>query len=142
MCIRDRFITISSTGNSSDFGDLTTATSGNNSGVSGNSTRGMIVGGYDHPATAPSITYFNNIQFITIATLGNSQDFGDLLAGRAGAANCTSPTRAIVGNGLAPSMTNSIETFIITTAGNSVDFGDTTEARRTSTGASNAHGGL
>ena len=121
---------------------MTTATSGNNSGVSGNSTRGMIVGGYDHPANAPSINYFNNIQFITIATLGNSQDFGDLLAGRAGGANCTSPTRAVVANGLAPSMTNSIETFIITTAGNSVDFGDTTEARRTSTGASNAHGGL
>ena len=136
------FITIQTTVNSTDFGYLTTATSGNNSGVSGNSTRGMIVGGYDHPANAPSITYYNNIQFITIATLGNSQDFGDLLAGRAGAANCTSPTRAIVGNGLAPSMTNSIETFIITTAGNSVDFGDTTEARRTSTGASNAHGGL
>ena len=136
------FITISSTGNSTDFGDLTTATSGNNSGVSGNSTRGMIVGGYDYPAVAPSIGYFNNIQFITIATLGNSQDFGDLLAGRSGGANCTSPTRAIVGNGLTPSMTNSIETFIITTAGNSVDFGDTTEARRTSTGASNAHGGL
>ena len=136
------FITISSTGNSTDFGDLTNATSGNNSGVSGNSTRGMIVGGYDYPASNPSITYYNNIQFITIATLGNSQDFGDLLAGRSGAANCTSPTRAIVANGLNPSMTNSIETFIITTAGNAVDFGDTTEARRTSTGASNAHGGL
>ncbi len=102
------FITISTTGNSSDFGDLTTATSGNNSGVSGSSTRGMIVGGYDWPTNAPSIGYFNTIQFITIATLGNSQDFGDLLAGRSGGANCTSPTRAVVANGLNPSMTNSI----------------------------------
>ena len=136
------FITISSTGNSTDFGDLTNATSGNNSGVSGNSTRGMIVGGYDHPANAPSLNYFNNIQFITIATLGNSQDFGDLTAGRSGGAHCSSPTRSVLANGLNPSMTNSIETFLITTAGNAVDFGDQTTKRHRVSGCSNGHGGL
>ena len=39
--------------------------------LSGNSTRGLIYGGYSGP------TYTTIIQYITIASTGNSQDFGD-----------------------------------------------------------------
>ena len=42
-----------------------------------NSIRGLFAGGY---LNAPSIV--NNIDFITIATTGNSADFGDLLTAR------------------------------------------------------------
>jgi len=134
------YITIQSTGNTQDFGDLYLAASQCQSGSVCNATRGFVVGGYDWP-TNP-YTNFNTIQYITTATLGNSQDFGDLLAGRNGAAICSSPTRGVIACGTNPGMTNSIECFSLVTLGNAIDFGDTTEARRTVGGASNGHGGL
>ena len=65
---RIEFVTISTTGNSTDFGNLT----GSRAMISGcsNSTRGLIFGGF-----TPSVV--NNIDFITIATAGNATDFGD-----------------------------------------------------------------
>ena len=46
----------------------------------GNLTRGLCGGGYG--PSAPNGT--NVIEYITIATTGNSQDFGDLLSGASG----------------------------------------------------------
>jgi hypothetical protein len=75
------YITIASTGNAQDFGNLsraTSATSSNNSmAATSNSIRGLFAGGY---LNAPTIV--NNIDYITIATTGNSADFGDLLTAR------------------------------------------------------------
>ena len=65
-----------------------------------------------------------------------------MLAGRTGAALCSSPTRGVAACGSNPGLTNSIECYSIVTTGNAVDFGDATKARRTVGGASNAHGGL
>ena len=65
-CIQ--YITISTTGNSLDFGDLTA--NRNRSAGTNDSTRGLCGGG--NPGTAR-----NSIEFITISTLGNAQDFGD-----------------------------------------------------------------
>ena len=70
-------ITIASTGNATDFGDLTTANNGL-AGVS-NGSRGVFGGG-----SAPTIV--NTIQFITIDTTGNATDFGDLIAATSGLA--------------------------------------------------------
>jgi len=137
------YVTIQTTGNATDFGDLYLAASAG--GISGsvcNATRGFVVGGYNWPDEAPSSTNYNVIQYITTATLGNSQDWGDLLAVRTGAAICSSPIRGVVACGSNPSLTNSIECFELTTLGNAVDFGDVTTARRTVGGASNGHGGL
>ena len=64
------YVTISTTGNSSDFGDSTT-TARYSSGCS-NAVRGLKFGGNDGSA-------IDVIDFITIATLGNAKDFGDLL---------------------------------------------------------------
>ena len=135
------YVTIQTTGTVTDFGDLFLA--GAAGGVSGsvcNATRGFIVAGYDWPAS-PATSY-NTIQYITTATLGNSQDWGDLLAVRTGAAICSSPTRGVAACGSNPGLTNSIECYSIVTAGNAVDFGDVATARRTVGGASNGHGGL
>ena len=65
-CIQ--YITISTTGNSLDFGDLTI--NRNRSAGACDATRGLCGGG--NPGTAR-----NSIEFITISTLGNGQDFGD-----------------------------------------------------------------
>ena len=68
-----QFITIATTGNATNFGDLTLA----RSYVSGCSShiRGVFGGG-----NTPSNV--NNIDFVTIATTGNASDFGDLIEGR------------------------------------------------------------
>ena len=68
------YITIASTGNATDFGDLpaniTSHSAG--SGVS-NSIRAVRCGG----SVAP--TSINRIDYVTISTTGNAQDFGDLI---------------------------------------------------------------
>ncbi len=75
------FITIASKGDAQDFGNLSRASSAsgsnNSMAATSNSIRGLFAGGY---LNAPSIV--NNIDFITIATTGNSADFGDLLTAR------------------------------------------------------------
>ena len=56
-------------GNGTDFGDLVDAR-----GCRGasNATRGVMMGGYDGGGMV------NTIDYITIQTTGNAQDFGDL----------------------------------------------------------------
>ena len=75
------FVTIATKGNAQDFGNLSRATSAsednNSMAATSNSVRGLFAGGY---LNAPTIV--NNIDFITIATTGNSSDFGDLLTAR------------------------------------------------------------
>ena len=66
------YITIASAGNATDFGDVTSEDTRNSMGVS-NNTRGVIAGGQ---TPAPS-NGTNAIDFLTIATTGNAQDFGD-----------------------------------------------------------------
>ena len=67
------YLTIASAGtNVSDFGDLTSKKdSGGANGHSSNQVRGLITGGYD------GSSIINNIDFITITSLGNAQDFGE-----------------------------------------------------------------
>ena len=135
------YVTIQTTGNASDFGDLfLSGAAGGMSGSVCNATRGFFVAGYDYPSSPYAA--FNTIQYITIATLGNSFDFGDLVTARTGGALCSSPTRGVTACGSNPGLTNSIECFQLTTLGNAVDFGDVSTARRTVAGASNGHGGL
>ena len=67
------YVTITSTGNSTDFGDLTT-NSGNNTGTSnGTEERAVQASG---GANSEIINYF------TINSTGNASDFGDLSRGR------------------------------------------------------------
>ena len=67
------------------------------------------------------------IDFLTIPTAGNSQDFGDLSSGRNNAASLASRTRAVFGSGYVPSpaaSTNIIDYVTIAQTGNAQDFGD------------------
>ena len=66
-------INISTNGNSTDFGDLTSVRYGN-AGLS-SPTRGVSGGGATYTG---STVYQNIIDYITIASTGNSTDFGDL----------------------------------------------------------------
>ena len=131
------FITISTQGNGTDFGDSHLQQGG--AGGASNAIRGVFAGGYKSPATS-----YNNISYITIATLGNSQDFGDLTESSGELAGCASPTRIAWGTRLSPGngRVNTIQYLQIMTTGNTVDFGDLTTGRSGGGGTSNGHGGL
>jgi hypothetical protein len=126
------FVTISTLGNTSDFGDLTTIR-GSGSSCS-NSTRGIFAGGYS--PNAP------RIDFITIASNGNSTSFGDLSVARNNLTGCSSPTRGVFSGGNTPTATNTIDYITILSTGNAIDFGDLLTAQARMGGFSNAHGGL
>ena len=109
------YVTLATEGNAADFGDLTGLHDMLHCGLS-NSTRGIWAGG--EMPSAPSGT--NTIQYVTIAAIGNAQDFGDLIRGTDESTGCASPTRGIIfGNGL-----GEIQYITISTLGNAIDFGD------------------
>ena len=138
------YITISSTGNGQDFGDL-------NQGRSqfaccfSNSTRGVIGGGIISPAPSTPIGWS---EFITIASLGDAMDFGDLSRtnNRHAASACSSTRGVFAGgdpHGAPYPKTNAIDFLTIPTTGDSLDFGDlANQARNHFSGCSNGHGGL
>jgi len=111
------YVTLATEGNAADFGDLTGLHDMMHCGLS-NSTRGIWAGG--EAPSAPSGS--NVIQYVTIAALGNAQDFGDLIRGADESTGCASPTRGIIfGNGL-----GEIQYITISTLGDAIDFGDHT----------------
>ena len=137
-----RFCTLASLGDTVDGGgDLAVATKGHPTGCS-SSTRGVIMGGRDHPGAAE----VNVIQSHTIQTTGNAQDFGDLLSPRGyNGGNCNSSTRGLTVGGFvpaAPTRVNSIEYVTMASMGNSADFGDVSYVHNSSGSASNSTRGI
>ena len=65
------YITMASTGNGTDFGDLTIATQLFSIGVVSSPTKGIFAGG----STGSTV---NTIHYVEIATTGNALEFGDL----------------------------------------------------------------
>jgi len=130
------FVTTSTLGNSSDFGDLTQAFV-NNSGVS-NAVRAVIACGTG--PTQPAGIGSGILEFITMSTLGNSQDFGDQQAFRSRGCVASS-TRGVFAGGADPG-TNIIDYVELMSKGDSVDFGDLTNPAETPGSCSNGHGGL
>jgi len=119
------YITISTQGNTQNFGDLTRRSSAMGGGAS--STRGVFGGGYIAPTTITNI-----IDYITIASEGNAIDFGDLFNNRRSLLQgcCSSSTRALFSGGETPAAAyNYIDYITIATLGNALDFGDLTVAR-------------
>jgi len=121
------FVTIASTGNAVDFGNLD-QNIGGGPGGGASPTRGVFSGGYN---PSPALTALNILQFITIASTGNSQDFGDMTVLRAHNAQATSSTRSVIAMGYnkTPSTGNydnqaTSEVFTFATLGNTISFGD------------------
>ena len=131
------YVTIATTSNAVDFGDLSAANQ-QMAGVS-NSTRGLIGGGKT-PASNPA--GINTIEYITIASLGDAQNFGDLLAAQAGHFGTGSATRGIFAGGYTPAETNVIQYVTIASLGDALDFGDLTLARGGGAGGGNSTRGL
>ena len=123
------YITITSTGDATNFGDLTQARQ-QAAGIS-NSTRAVFAGGY-FPST------FNVIDYVTIATTGDATDYGDLIQGLYASARGASPVRGVIAGSNSGGAENSIVYVTIATTGNAKDFGDLSESRFRLSGCSNS----
>ena len=132
------FVTISTLGNAADFGDLSVTRS--RSGSCSNAIRGLFAGGDTNP-NSPSSS--NVIDYITISSLGNTTDFGDLVAARFDISATSSSTRGIfASSGDISVQANTIEYVTIMSTGNTIDFGDLFTTIRIRSACSNGHGGL
>ena len=131
-----QFITISSTGNSADFADLTREKYSSYGGIASR-TRGIMPGGYYYPGS--SGTYTDEMDAITISIQSNAFDFGDLVQGnRAEPGSAANETRGIIFGGRSgPSplvYTNTITYVQIATLGGGIDFGDMSAGYQNPTG--------
>ena len=133
------YVITSTLGNASDFGSITGDTRSGGGG-GGNAVRGVFGGG--QADNQPTYTPQDEIHFITIATLGNSINFGDLNDAVSGLSACSSPTRVVFNGGYTPSQTNQLQFIQTMTTGNAIDFGDLTSNKARQAGCSNGHGGL
>ena len=130
------FITISSTGNANDFGDLQRTRV--QAFSFGSPTRGIWGGGYymNNGGATPSPyagQIVDGLSFITIASQGDATDYGDLAhtgnnehIRRAG---CSNATRGLAAGGNANPYYSSIHSFNISSLGNGVRFGGLNESR-------------
>ena len=108
------YITIASTGDAVEFGDITVRASNCTSMTSAASpTRGLLTGGVGSPTAT-------EISFITIASTGNDQDFGDLNIGSNGRQACSNSIR-LVQKIRESTMMESVQ---FATKGNGISFGE------------------
>ena len=115
------YITIASTGNGTDFGDLTRDLY-KGFGTICSPTRGVFSDGYTN---GTSFNQSNVIEYITIASTGNSTDFGDDTVSRDYGAGASNSTRGLIAGGTVGSSGSNIITYItIASTGNATDFGD------------------
>ena len=135
------FITFATKGNSVRFGDLFTGRYRFN-GCSG-STRGVFMGGRYTSSQPNTISSMDIMDYVTLSTEGNAQDFGNLTQARGMNVCASSLTRGLCMGGGQPANSNVIDYITFSTTGNATDFGDLTQARQDIAGGiSDAHGGL
>ena len=136
------YVTIASTGNATDFGDFDRNVT--TPAAASNGIRGVFAAGGAN--MSPNQHDNTRIEYITIATTGNSAFFGDLTVARGNASGLSNSTTAVIAGGSTDNggstATNSMEFITIATNGNGVDFGDTTATCLRTQGSSDSHGGL
>ena len=130
------YITMSTTGNVTDFGDLTVARA--ELARASNAVRSVFVSG---GTPSPKV---NTIDFVTTATTGDATDFGDLPIAKGGMASANNSIIGIFVAGTTGSRTTDIQSLTIATTGNGVAFGDcnVTDPSQGREGCSDSHGGL
>ena len=123
------YVTMASTGNSIDFGDLNNTSNWGKGGAS-SSTRGLAFGGF---GPSPRVA----IDYVQIQTIGNALDFGDVGSGGYVMSGMSSPTRCLMG----PSNTSaSIQTVQFASKGTGIKFGDGNKAGESSGGSNSVRG--
>ena len=135
------YVEIGTLGNALDFGDMF---SGRYSAASvSNGVRAVWGGGMGNVPIASS-GLSNIIDYVTIASKGNSIKFGDLSVTRRmlGEGACSNKVRGIFAGGQQPALLTVMDYITIATDGNAVYFGDLTEARTRTAASSTSTRGL
>ena len=96
--------------------------------------RGLFGGGRPSPASQSNV-----IDYVTISTLSNAIDFGDLVSETNYSGACVSSTRGVFAGG---DTINVIQFVTISSTGNTSDFGDLIAATRELSGCSSSTRGL
>ena len=109
---------ITSTGNSIDFGNITSSRNNNGDGGMASKTRGFFAQGQS-PITG-------RIEFITFASRGDGTTFGTMADNVTnGACTASNQTRGLIHGGYAaPVSVNTIQYITMASSGNGVNFGD------------------
>ncbi|WP_035242143.1 phage tail protein [Desulfobacter vibrioformis] len=118
------YVTISTTGNAADFGNLTVGRYSLSATSNATGDRGIFAGGVDDDEYERS----NVIDYVTIPTTGNAADFGYLTVVRSLLAATSNGTgdRGIFGGGHSDETewSSVIDYVTISTTGNAADFGN------------------
>lgn len=139
------YLTISTLGNTVDFGSLIAGTT-YNAGACGSTTRGVFAGG----GVGVETGLLSRIQYVTFATTGNATSFGDLAQVKDYLHGISSSTRGIFaggesttpGPGYVTTYFSNIEYITIATTGNATNFGNLTFGRRSGPGCSSPTRGV
>ena len=129
------YVEIMTTGNSTDFGDLSVARRISEA-VCSSPTRTVFHGG-NYPGT-PAV---NVIDYVTTASKGNATDFGAAIFSGNYACGCSNSVRGLFGGGNSPISGGDqkrIGVITIASTGNSTDFGALTVARHHAQASSNS----
>ena len=108
---------------------------GGHSGQSAGSATGVGVRAFFGGGQTPSLS--DVIDFISISTLGDALDFGNLSAGKQRMAPVANSIRGILAGGFTTGFENEIEFFTFASTQNASDFGDLTRSNNRLAGLSN-----
>ena len=137
------YVTFASQGNGTSFGNLVSNSSREGGRGLSNSTRGIHFGGFDRPN---SFAQPATMGYITMASTGTAQNFGDLLHSHNYDAGINGSVRGIIaGSGsVSPTTVGNVCHYVtMSTTGNSQTFGDLTVQRLNgASGASSATRGV
>ena len=127
------YVEIQTLGDALDFGDLSEGGNHGNPAMQ-SPTRGIWCGGYGSFTPDVNSPYaYNRMQLITIASKGNTLDFGDLAMGGARGGAGGNSVRGVYAGGIVNSQINRLIEFVtIASTGNATVFGELTVARRNS----------
>ena len=119
---RIQYVSLTSAGNSADFGDLTVGAA--ETAATSNGTTAFRMGGHNGSGTRQNV-----IESWTTSTLGNSSDHGDLSAACNYCHGNSDGTTGICVLGYTGSYVDTIDRFTMASAGNATDHGNLTYAR-------------
>ena len=134
------FITMPTQANASDFGNLTQQSLSFGASTGGSGTRGIFM--FSMASSSPTRTIVDNIEFVTIASTGDSLDFGNLKAASQTEQCSSSPTRTLKFGGFNPNRSKEVEYITTATQGNAQDFGELTRAVSRGAACGNATRGI
>jgi hypothetical protein len=130
------YVTISSTGNATDWGTNLNRSTYYGFGIS-NATRGVQAGSFNGGDNT-------GMDYVTIQSAGTVTDFGDLGTGASHGASVMSPTRGVFCGGYytGPNQTNKMQFVTTASTGGTQDFGNLSAEAWNSAGACSATRGI